>query len=340
MPITSIELSGAISPTSAATFRCADVETDDEILVGPFSHKVSHLSCRPRDCRLRRADRRRASRCKTVRVSHVDVVDVAGVAGDLVDAGGDEALEALVDLAAAEPHGDAVVEIEFPGAAQIQPYGREAHARLDELALRREIAPRNFASLPCGPESRGNSGGMCRASEMNSSPRVFSRPFAPQRAAATCSTTRMLSARGQRRSTVALSTHGSCSTARRTAARSTEMSPTSRTRALTACSTSTGETRWKRPGDRHLRDVLVERAQRERGRDRQHRDAQSGDADPRQQPGADARARFIAAVHLLVLGLAEDHVLILVRLKLVSSTCHTSCSKLIPRAPAALGTRL
>ena len=59
--------------------------------------------------------------CKTVRVTHVDVVDVAGVRGDLPDAGGDEAREALVDLAAAEPHRDAVVEIEFPGAARIEP---------------------------------------------------------------------------------------------------------------------------------------------------------------------------------------------------------------------------
>ena len=88
---------------------------------------------------------------------------------------------------------------------------------------------------------------MCRASEMKSSPRVFSRPFAPQRAAATCSVTRMFNARGHWRSTVALSTQGSCSTARRTAARSTLTSPMSRTRAFTACSTSPGDTRWKRP---------------------------------------------------------------------------------------------
>ena len=43
---------------------------------------------------------------------------------------------------------------------------------------------------------------------------------AVQRAAATCSTTRIFNARGHWRSTVAVSTHGSCSTARRTAARS------------------------------------------------------------------------------------------------------------------------
>ena len=121
--------------------------------------------------------------------------------GDLADAGGDEALEALVDLAAAEPHRDAVVEIEFPGAARIEPDRGQAHARFDELALRGEIAARDLASVPRGPDSRGSSGGMCRASEMNSSPRVFSRPFAPQRAAATCSVTRMLSARGHWRST-------------------------------------------------------------------------------------------------------------------------------------------
>ena len=70
------------------------------------------------------------------------------VRGDLADAGGDETREALVDLAAAEPHRDAVVEIEFPGAARIEPHRGQAHAGFDELALRGEIAARDFA-LAC-----------------------------------------------------------------------------------------------------------------------------------------------------------------------------------------------
>ena len=62
-----------------------------------------------------------------------------------------EALEALVDLAAAEPHRDAVVEIEFPGAARIEAHRGEAHAGLDELPLRGEIAARDFGlACPAG----------------------------------------------------------------------------------------------------------------------------------------------------------------------------------------------
>ncbi len=60
------------------------------------------------------------------------------------DARGDETLEALVDLAPAEPHRDAVVEIEFPGAARIEPHGSQPHAGFDQLALRGEIAPRDL----------------------------------------------------------------------------------------------------------------------------------------------------------------------------------------------------
>src|SRR4029078_322484 len=71
--------------------------------------------------------------CKTARVTHVDVADVAGVRGDLADAGGDETREAFVDLATPEAHRDAVVEIEFPGAAWVKPYRGDAHDRFDKL---------------------------------------------------------------------------------------------------------------------------------------------------------------------------------------------------------------
>src|SRR4029079_16122476 len=85
------------------------------------------------------------SSSKTVRVTHGGVAGVAGVRGDLADAGGDETREAFVDLATPEAHRDAVVEIEFPGTARVEPDRGETHACFDELALRREIAVRDFA---------------------------------------------------------------------------------------------------------------------------------------------------------------------------------------------------
>src|SRR5665213_775894 len=41
--------------------------------------------------------------------------------------------------------------------------------------------------VPSGPDSRGNSSGICVASCANRSPRTLSKPLSPQRAAATCS---------------------------------------------------------------------------------------------------------------------------------------------------------
>src|SRR5215472_10297050 len=77
---------------------------------------------------------------KAVGIAHVDVSDVAGALCD--DLRGDlhEGVEALVDLLAAEPHRDTVVEIEFPGAPGIETQRRHAHADLREPALHRQIA--------------------------------------------------------------------------------------------------------------------------------------------------------------------------------------------------------
>jgi hypothetical protein len=141
---------------------------------------------------------------------------------------------------------------------------------------------------------------------MNSSPRVFSRPFAPQRAPRPAR-----HADVQRARPLALDggavTHGSCSTARRTGRPDRTLTrPMSRTRALTACSTSTGETRWKRPGHRHLRDVLVERAQRERGRDTERREHHGADAEASEQRPGDLEARLRVLATILRLA-AEDH---------------------------------
>src|SRR5262249_11402360 len=64
---------------------------------------------------------------KPVCVTHVDVGDFLAALGDELQRGIHEFLEALVHLPAPETHGDAVGEVELPGAAGVEP--QRAHAQ-------------------------------------------------------------------------------------------------------------------------------------------------------------------------------------------------------------------
>src|SRR5690349_20443223 len=150
IPITSIELSGATSPTSADTFEVPTSRPMIRFLSGLLAIYLGHLIVAIRVVVVRHAARNAGTALapangETVRVSHVDVPDVARVRGDLADTGRDEAREAFIDLPAAEPHGDAVVEIEFPGATRIEAHRRQTHAGFDDLGLRGEITAGHFA---------------------------------------------------------------------------------------------------------------------------------------------------------------------------------------------------
>src|SRR5689334_24359231 len=155
MPITSIELSAATSPTSADTFEVPTSRPMIRFLSVFLAIRIVILGGAARDALAALAPPDRES----VRVAHVDVVDVAGMRGDLADAGLDEAREALVHLPAAEPHRDAVVEIEFPRAARVEPHRGQPHAGLGDLRLRGELAARDRA---LGAERAGEPGQLGR----------------------------------------------------------------------------------------------------------------------------------------------------------------------------------
>src|SRR5437773_10157851 len=87
---------------------------------------------------------------KAVCVTHIHVGDVLGALGDELQRGVHEFLEALVHLAPSEAQGDAVGQIELPGAACIQAHRREAQARLRQAPLRGQIALRHERLLALG----------------------------------------------------------------------------------------------------------------------------------------------------------------------------------------------
>src|SRR5215469_12170161 len=80
---------------------------------------------------------------KPVRVAHVHVGNVLAPLCDQLQRGAHEFLEALIDLASAQAHGDAVGEIELRGATRIEAHGGQAQPRLHEPPLGGEIALRD-----------------------------------------------------------------------------------------------------------------------------------------------------------------------------------------------------
>ena len=81
---------------------------------------------------------------EAVRVAHVHVGDVVQAVRDHLRGGADEPVDALVDLAPAEAHRHAAVEIHLPGAALVEAQRRDAHARLEHAPLRRQVALRDL----------------------------------------------------------------------------------------------------------------------------------------------------------------------------------------------------
>src|SRR5665213_1777760 len=137
-PITSIAPSAPISPTSATTFEVPISRPTMRLRSERLGILASVLA------RAARAARLPANR-KAVAVAHVDVGDLIRARRDEFHRSQHEALEALIDLAAAEAHRDAVRQIHFPRAALIKPQRRQMHACFDEPALCCEIARRDRA---------------------------------------------------------------------------------------------------------------------------------------------------------------------------------------------------
>src|ERR1039457_2647871 len=132
-PSTSMVPSTPISPTSATTFEVPMSSPTIKLRSDRLGILVSVVLSAVR------AGAPPANG-KAVAVAHVDVRDVVGALRDELDRGDHESLEALIHLAAAEAHGDAVRKIELPGAALIEPERRQMHAGFHESALRGEVA--------------------------------------------------------------------------------------------------------------------------------------------------------------------------------------------------------
>ena len=77
---------------------------------------------------------------EAVAIAHVNVCDVRGALAYQLRGREHEALEALIDLLAAQAHPHAVVEREAHSAARIEFQRREAQPYFGEPALRRQIA--------------------------------------------------------------------------------------------------------------------------------------------------------------------------------------------------------
>src|SRR6185369_15432649 len=129
-PSTSIPPSAFTSPTSATTL---DVPISRPT-IKPLSERLAMLRINLVSVA---GDRGRAAPadCKTIGVTHVDVLDVGCALRDNLDGRRHESFEMIVALAPAESHGHAVAEIEFPGAPRVVANRRDAHAGFGHAAL-------------------------------------------------------------------------------------------------------------------------------------------------------------------------------------------------------------
>src|SRR6266850_2411435 len=135
-PRSSIEPSGATSPTSATTLEVPISSPTIRFLSARLSI-VATVPARGAGGIAAPADG------KPVCVAHIHVGNVLAALRDELQRRVHEFLEALVHLAPSQTHGDAVGKIEFPGAACIQAHRGEAQAGLRETSFRGQIALRH-----------------------------------------------------------------------------------------------------------------------------------------------------------------------------------------------------
>src|ERR1700756_316386 len=142
-PSSSIDPSSPTSPTSATTLEVPmsrptmRFRSERLSIVTTFATGSARGRAAPADG-------------KPVCVAHVHVRNVVAALGDELQRGEHEFLEALVHLAPPQPHGDAVGQIELPGAARIEAQRREPQSRLRQAPLGGEIALRHHRLLALG----------------------------------------------------------------------------------------------------------------------------------------------------------------------------------------------
>src|SRR6184192_3284372 len=177
-PKSSIDPSSPTSPTSATTFEVPMSRPTMRLrsarlsIVTTFATGHARGGAAPADG-------------KPVRVTHVHVGNLVAALRDELQRGAHEFLEALVHLAPPEPHGDAVGQIEFPGAARIEAQRREPQPRLRQSPLGGEITLRHHRLLAFGtlePRELGRNVVRVRVEELTA--RVEEAVLAPARCGA------------------------------------------------------------------------------------------------------------------------------------------------------------
>src|ERR1700749_2964288 len=153
-PNTSMEPSRPISPTRATTVEVPISRPTMRFRSDRLSIPATASTCRGMRRVAAPAD------CKTVGITHVYISNVVAALSHEFQRRCDEFVEPLVDLAAAEPHGHPVCQIELPGTAGIEPHCRQAQTGLLQPPLRRHITLRHFRFLALGTgqlrQLRGN----------------------------------------------------------------------------------------------------------------------------------------------------------------------------------------
>src|ERR1039457_4687796 len=141
MPITSIDPSAVISPTSASTL---EVPMSRPTITSLSAFLT--LCVRPFGPRAFRPVTAAAlpAHGEAVAVAHVDIGDVRGALAHELGGHQHEALEARIDLLPPEPHLHTVVERDVQRPARIQREGHQPQAHLGQSALGREVARRHF----------------------------------------------------------------------------------------------------------------------------------------------------------------------------------------------------
>src|SRR5215472_2024173 len=140
-PSSSIEPSSPTSPTSDTTLEV------------PMSSPTMRLRSARLSIVAARLPRARGSvdapaDGKPVRVPHIHVGNVLGALRDQLQRAVHESLEALVNLAPSQSHGDPIGEVEFPGAARVQAHRGHAQPGLHQPPLDGEVALRDCRLLP------------------------------------------------------------------------------------------------------------------------------------------------------------------------------------------------
>src|SRR6185312_9268905 len=149
-PNTSIWPSRPTSPTSATTFEVPMSRPTMRFLSERLSIAATVTARFPVRRIIVAVGITPPADCKTVCITHVYVSNIVAALSHDLHGGGYEFVEPFIELAAPEPHGHTVGQVELPGAAVIEPQRRQAQSRLLQPSLGCQVTLRNCRFLAVG----------------------------------------------------------------------------------------------------------------------------------------------------------------------------------------------